>query len=232
MRALVYVVLIAVAVAGPILYATIGADARLETAAATTRYLADRAAVDALLRADRPPRDGVLDAAEASLERRRTTVDGLRAAVVAAASGVDDAKVRELAAALGLDRPVIDSLLTGVTGPAATARRTVLWSVLGGLEPGSIVERLHCASLPEPIAGTGIARWRVEVALVAPLASVVRSSEALCSGDAARAPALLIAFDMARTRADEWARFATLFDQPPVRAQATLDVLVAAGGAP
>ncbi|MBK6942770.1 MAG: hypothetical protein IPH13_21565 [Planctomycetes bacterium] len=232
MRALVYLALIAVAVAGPILYSTVGGKARTRAKTATAAILAERGAVEALVRADWPPRDGALRAADAALTARRSTVDSLHAAIGRSTADVTDAQLRTLALAVGVDAPVIDSLLAGLTGPSAAARRTVLASVLGGIEPTARVERLHCASLPEPIAGFGLARWRVELAFVASLASAVRTTESLGAGDDRRAPASLIALDLARTRSEEWAELAERFDQPPVRVQATFDVIVDAGGAP
>lgn len=232
MRALVYGTLIAITIAGPLLYLTVGANARARTKTATTAILAERGAVEALVRADKPPRDGVLRAAEAALAQRRATVDVLRGAIGRSATDATDARLRELALAVGLDAPVIDSLLAGLNGPSATARRTVLASVLTGIEPTVRVERLHCASLPEPIVGLGLARWRVELAFVASLAAAVRTTEALGAGDERRSPAILVALDLARTRSDEWAALAERFDEPPVRVQATFDVLVGAGGTP
>lgn len=232
MRALVYLTLIAVSVAGPALYLTVGASARARAKTATTKVLAERGAVEALVRADKPPRDGVLRAAEVALAQRRSTVDSLRTAIDRSKADATDAQLRERALAVGLDAPVIDSLLAGLSGPSSTARRTVLASVLGGIEPTARVERLHCASLPEPVVGLGVARWRVELAFVATLAAAVRTTESLGAGDDRRAPASLIALDVTRTRADEWAALAETFEQPPVRVQATFDVFVGAGGGP
>lgn len=232
MRTLVYLVLIVTAIAGPLLYLTVGRDARARTAAATSKYLADRAEVDALLRADRPPRDGVLRAAEAMLVERRTAVDALRTGVAITNADATDARLRELALGVGLDGPVVDSLFAGLNGPASSARRLVLASVLGGIDPTSRVERLHFASLPEPIRGVGLERWRVELTFLATLGSVVRTTEALCGGDERRVPATLVQLDLARTRMDEWARFAETFEQPPLRVQASFDVLVGRGGTP
>lgn len=232
MRSLVYVVLIALAVAGPALYLTVGGSARKRAADATAAALAERGQVAALMNADAPPSAAALKEAEAALLQRRSTVDGLRAAIAAAKPAGGDASLRERALALGLDVPVVDSLLAGLDGTGAVSRRFALASALGSIEPDTTVERVHCGSLPEVIAGLDVQRWRIELTLVAPVGSIVRSTESLCAGADDRAPALLIGLEALRSRADEWAKLADVFAEPPLRAQVTVDVLVADGGAP
>ena len=235
MRLLLFLLVAAICVAGPIHYFTEGARARAARIDELSRLERQRDEVAGLLAIDAPTPTPAqtgyaaqrAEAIEGSVDR---FVSRLLASSTAPAPDVDTLEARGRAA--GVDGALLSTVMSSLDdGRSSSARRHALGAVLRAVaRTGVIVESLE---IGRSSARTDVPRLRflpVELTVAGPLPAVVDCVERMIAGDEDLPTGDLTRFELSATDRDSWDRIGGNRESPPVRASYAVDLIVAGGG--
>jgi hypothetical protein len=226
-RVLAFLGVLVLALAGPLVWLTVGRDARADRREHLAALRTARAETEAALAAHVPLPSVSLDATANDLAAREAALGGLLDALVAdGAPPPDDERLRALGRDAGVDDALLEPLLVSLTGgDAEAARRRALAGFLAAAAANAPVH-LHSLRItvePAPPAAD-LRRVTLSARALGPATALVRLVEHVMAGaDAPKAD--LAALEIVRATGDEQDGLPAAWPETalPLRMDVTID---------